>query len=109
MPKKDPSNAELLEFIQENVATKEDLKPLETKVDRLHNRVSKIEQNMATKDDLRAAEDRLQTSLDELSTNVKELKTEKAANTAAHKRFDHRDQVFSGKIGVDLRKVDAEF
>lgn len=67
-----------------------------------------IEEKMATKDDLRAAEDRLQTSLDGLSTNVKELKTEKAANTAAHKRFDHRGQVFAGKLGVDLRKVDAE-
>jgi hypothetical protein len=124
MKKTDPSNAELLEFIQDNVATKEDIKqaiaPLATKEElktlatkeELKNLATKEDlQLLATKEELRRVElkvDDLLTSVDGLAKNVGNHRTEMAANTAAHRRFDHRDHVFANKLDVDLNRVDAD-
>lgn len=110
MPKPNPSNAELLEFIEENVATKEDIKqaiaPLAIKEE-----LRRAIEPLATKSELQRVElkvDDLLTSVDGLAKTVGNHRTENAANIAAHRRFDHRDHVFAHKLGVDLNKIDTD-
>lgn len=124
MPKLDPSNAELLEFIKENVATKVDLELLATK-EEIKQAIAPLATKeelkllatkedlklLATKEELRRVElkvDDLLTSVDGLAKNVGNHRTEMAANTAAHRRFDHRDHIFANKLGVNLDQVDAD-
>ncbi len=110
MPKKDPSNAELLEFIKENVATKQDLAPLETRLTHLERIVAtKTDlERFATKQDLKGVERRLVHQLGGIAKQLSDGKAEAAANQAAHRRFDHRDHVFAVKLQVNLDQVDAE-
>lgn len=112
MPKLDPSNAELLEFIQNNVATKEDLKLTATK-EGLRRAIAPLAtkeelKTLATKTELLRVERDISGKLDGISKQLGDLKTENVANTAAHRRFDHRDRVFAGKLRVDLDKVGAK-
>lgn len=88
--KKDVSNQELLEFIKENVAMKEDLKGFATKVE-----LKSLENNIIQK-------------LDGVSKQLLDIQAENAANISAHMRFEHRDDVFAGKLGLNLNAVDAE-
>lgn len=79
-------------------------------LDRHTAKLVQIEEHMATKEDLHRVEgkvDHLQTSVDKLTKKAGALETEKAANTAAHRRFDRRDQVFAEKLSVDIDRVDA--
>ena len=80
--KKDVTNEELLEFLKDNVATKEDLKALEV-------RMESVESKMATKEDLEqlATKAELQEGLDNLETKLS-------------KRLDRIDENFTRLRGI---------
>ena len=78
---KDISNQELLEFIKDTVATKDDLKEFKNDI---------IEK------------------LDGVSKQLTDVLSENGANLSAHDRFEHRDEVFAKKLDLNLNAVDAE-
>jgi len=96
---KDISNQELLEFIKDTVATKDDLKQYATKTD--------LEQ-FATKDDLKEFKNDIIEKLDGVSKQLTDVLSENGANLSAHDRFEHRDEVFAKKLDLNLNAVDAE-
>ena len=48
------------------------------------------------------------TILTEIASTLRSINTELKSFTGLYRRLDHRDHVFASKLGVDLRKVDAE-
>ncbi len=47
------------------------------------------------------------TILAEIAGTLRDIRTELKSVTGLYRRLDRRDEVFAGKLGVDLSKVDA--
>ncbi|KKQ56135.1 MAG: hypothetical protein US74_C0018G0006 [Parcubacteria group bacterium GW2011_GWA2_38_13] len=114
---KDISNQELLEFIKDTVATKDDLKQYATKTDLeqfatkddLKQYATKTDlEQFATKDDLKEFKNDIIEKLDGVSKQLTDVLSENGANLSAHDRFEHRDEVFAKKLDLNLNAVDAE-
>jgi len=132
---KDISNQELLEFIKDTVATKDDLKQYATKTDleqfatkddlKQYATKTDLEQfatkddlkqyatktdleQFATKDDLKEFKNDIIEKLDGVSKQLTDVLSENGANLSAHDRFEHRDEVFAKKLDLNLNAVDAE-
>lgn len=78
---------EFVDFVKENVATKEDLKEFATKED-LAREVDRLEEKFATKEEMNAGFDRIMNMLDHIVKNQKISLAEHAAFIARFERIE---------------------
>lgn len=78
---------EFVDFVKENVATKEDLQEFATKED-LAREVDRLEEKLATKEEMNAGFDRIMNVLDHIVKNQKISLAEHAAFIARFERIE---------------------
>ena len=110
---KEPTNTEILTFLRDNVATKEDLcalgERLDARIDSLESRIDSVESRMATKEDLHELESRMASKEDlhELESrmaskeDLRELESRMATKDDL-KVLDHGLKNFTGDRLADL-------
>lgn len=90
------------EFEEWAKANKETLNGVEETLNGVEGKITGVEEKIT------ASENRITQKLDGIAKQLTDIQAEGASNIAAHRRFNHRDEVFAEKLSLNLSKIDAE-
>ncbi len=93
---------EIVQTMQKNMATKNDLKNFATKEDgiSLQEDIEFLKDNMVTKDDLQETESRLMMHIDGLAKRTEKFDHELVAAQAKFNRVEERVEILELKVGI---------
>ncbi len=108
MPNSSTTPLTKAEFGDWATTTKQTLNSIEGELEQHTERLTTIERTLGEHTRQLAAIEHKLEPLERIATSLKRIEENTTAMLRLYDRLDHRDQVFAGKLNVDLAKVDAE-